>query len=223
MKKNRLYFGMLILMLVAVIIWAFYNMLNVGKQETSYRVSVVVENSNSDRWTSLRQGLEQAARDYNISLSFVSTGSFSPAMEEMDVVKKQVTNGANGIILQMNTDHAGQELEDLSGQTAVLLLETDVDPEGVYALVAPDNEEMGAALAQAVQSDFGPCRQARGNSCVQPEPALHAAALYGGIAGIARERCSRRVEPGRKGGEHQGRVLYVRAGQTGGHSDCTRQ
>lgn len=37
MKKNRLYFGMLILMLVAVIIWAFYNMLNVGKQETSYR------------------------------------------------------------------------------------------------------------------------------------------------------------------------------------------
>ena len=126
MKKNRLYFGMLILMLVAVIIWAFYNMLNVGKQETSYRVSVVVENSNSDRWTSLRQGLEQAARDYNISLSFVSTGSFSTAMEEMDVVKKQVTNGANGIILQMNTDHAGQELEDLSGQTAVLLLETDV-------------------------------------------------------------------------------------------------
>ena len=155
MKKNRLYFGMLILMLVAVIIWAFYNMLNVGKQETSYRVSVVVENSNSDRWTSLRQGLEQAARDYNISLSFVSTGSFSTAMEEMDVVKKQVTNGANGIILEMNTDHAGQELEDLSGQTAVLLLETDVDPEGVYALVAPDNEEMGAALAQAVQSDFG--------------------------------------------------------------------
>lgn len=116
---------------------------------------MVVENSNSDRWTSLRQGLEQAARDYNISLSFVSTGSFSTAMEEMDVVKKQVTNGANGIILQMNTDHAGQELEDLSGQTAVLLLETDVDPEGVYALVAPDNEEMGAALAQAVQSDFG--------------------------------------------------------------------
>lgn len=126
MKKNRLYFGMLILMLVAVIIWAFYNMLNVGKQETSYRVSVVVENSNSDRWTSLRQGLEQAARDYNISLSFVSTGSFSTAMEEMDVVKKQVTNGANGIILQMNTDRAGQDLEDLSGQTAVLLLETDV-------------------------------------------------------------------------------------------------
>ena len=116
MKKNRLYFGMLILMLVAVIIWAFYNMLNVGKQETSYRVSVVVENSNSDRWTSLRQGLEQAARDYNISLSFVSTGSFSTAMEEMDVVKKQVTNGANGIILQMNTDHAGQELEDLYDQ-----------------------------------------------------------------------------------------------------------
>ena len=40
MKKNRLYFGMLILMLVAVIIWAFYNMLNVGKQEKIGRAHV---------------------------------------------------------------------------------------------------------------------------------------------------------------------------------------
>ena len=133
MKKNRLYFGMLILMLVAVIIWAFYNMLNVGKQETSYRVSVVVENSNSDRWTSLRQGLEQAARDYNISLSFVSTGEPPPQWKD-GCGQKRVTNGSQRHCLRMNTDR-GQELEDLSGQTAVLLLETDVDPEGVYALV----------------------------------------------------------------------------------------
>ena len=55
MKKNRLYFGMLILMLVAVIIWAFYNMLNVGKQETSYRVSVV--GLPSDRGLSRQRGI----------------------------------------------------------------------------------------------------------------------------------------------------------------------
>lgn len=63
MKKNRLYFGMLILMLVAVIIWAFYNMLNVGKQETSYRVSVVSRTATataglpSDRGLSRQRGI----------------------------------------------------------------------------------------------------------------------------------------------------------------------
>lgn len=63
MKKNRLYFGMLILMLVAVIIWAFYNMLNVGKQETSYRVSVVSRTATatagllSDRDLSRQRGI----------------------------------------------------------------------------------------------------------------------------------------------------------------------
>ncbi len=79
-EEKDFIFGMLILMLVAVIIWAFYNMLNVGKQGRSYRVSVVVERgNNSDRWTSLRQGLEQAARDYNISLSFLCRrGAFPP-------------------------------------------------------------------------------------------------------------------------------------------------
>ena len=60
MKKNRLYFGMLILMLVAVIIWAFYNMLNVGKQETSYRLSrtaTATAGLPSDRGLSRQRGI----------------------------------------------------------------------------------------------------------------------------------------------------------------------
>ena len=63
-------------------------------------------------------------------------------MEEMDGSKSRSQNGANGIILQMNTDRAtgsGGSLRSDGGA----LLETDVDPEGApHALVAPDNEEM---------------------------------------------------------------------------------
>ena len=77
MKRNRLYFGILSLILLLIIAWASYSMLHVGKQEETHIVSVIVNDSNNDRWIALHQGLEQASDDYNIDLNFVSTGKFA--------------------------------------------------------------------------------------------------------------------------------------------------
>ena len=57
MKKNRLYFGMIIAFLVAIVVWTSYQMWNVGKEEEAHKVSVIVENSGLDRWSLLGQGL----------------------------------------------------------------------------------------------------------------------------------------------------------------------
>lgn len=154
-SRNRFYFGMLIAVVLTVIIWASYGMLNVGREEESYSVSVIVENSSSDRWTSLRQGLEQAARDYNIDLNYVSTGSFRNFDEECDAIDRELGNGAQGVIVQMVTSESGEEIDRVSTQASVVLLETDVKPEDLYTLVGPDNAGMGEAVAGAVKEDFG--------------------------------------------------------------------
>lgn len=155
MMRNKIYFGMLILILAAVITWTSYGMLNGGKTEESHSVSVIVNNSNNDRWIALRQGLEQAAKDYNIDLNYVSTGEFASVEEELALVNREVENGAEGIILQMiSSEEQGEYMTQLSGQTAVLLLESDIKPEGVLAVVGPDNFELGMALADAVKQEF---------------------------------------------------------------------
>lgn len=155
MKKNRLYFSVLILILLAIIGWASYSMLNVGKTEETHRVSVIVDNSNSDRWIALHQGLEQAADDYNIDLNFVSTGTFSSVEEQLALMNREVENGAEGIIVQLVGGADGLEkLEEVSAHAAVILLETDVTPEGVYAFVGPDNTAIGTALSDVIKQDF---------------------------------------------------------------------
>ncbi len=156
MKKNRLYFGMIIAFLVAIVVWTSYQMWNVGKEEEAHKVSVIVENSGLDRWSLMRQGLEQAARDYNIDLNYVSTSGFDGVSAELDVVRREIENGAKGIIVQMASGGNTEDIAEVAAKASVVLIETDVTPEDLYVVVGPDNIRMGTALAKAVTEDFGP-------------------------------------------------------------------
>lgn len=155
MKKNRLYFGMIIAFLVAIVVWTSYQMWNVGKEEEAHKVSVIVENSGLDRWSLMRQGLEQAARDYNIDLNYVSTSGFDGVSAELDVVRREIENGAKGIIVQMASGGNTEDIAEVAAKASVVLIETDVTPEDLYVVVGPDNIRMGTALAKAVTEDFG--------------------------------------------------------------------
>lgn len=155
MNRNRFYFGAVLLILLLIIVWTSYSMLSVGREEESHKVSVIVEDSGNDRWIALRQGIEQAARDYNIDVNYVSTGKFSAVEEQISLIDRELDNGAKGVIVQMFTSDAADEIADISAQAAVILLETDVVPEDLYAVAGPDNEAIGSAAAEAVKKRLG--------------------------------------------------------------------
>lgn len=155
MNRNRFYFGAVLLILVLIIVWTSYSMLSVGREEESHKVSVIVEDSGNDRWIALRQGIEQAARDYNIDVNYVLTGKFSAVEEEISLIDRELDNGAKGVIVQMFTSDAADDIADISAQAAVILLETDVVPEDLYAVAGPDNMAIGAAAAEAVKKRLG--------------------------------------------------------------------
>ncbi|MCM1143565.1 MAG: substrate-binding domain-containing protein [Blautia sp.] len=155
MTRNKLYFGISILVLAALIGWTFYSMLSGEEDEEPHLVSVIVNDSNNDRWIALRLGLEQAAKDYNIDLNYVSTGKFTNAEEEMALIYRELESGAEGIIVQMISGEETTDIADISTKASLVLLESDVTPEDVYALVEPDNVEIGRMLAESVKEDFG--------------------------------------------------------------------
>ena len=131
-KNNLIYLMALILVIIAFIAFATYGMLDGSKDEEWYPVSVIVENSSSDRFTSFREGLERGAEDYHIRLNVVSTGAFSGIEEEYQIIHREIDNGAKGVIV-----------------------ETDVEAEGMYAAILPQSYEMGEAVAEAVIADYG--------------------------------------------------------------------
>ena len=156
MNKNKFYFGALLLILLAITVWASYGVLNSGKNEEVHAVSVIVDDSNNDRWIAFQQGLDAAANDYQIDLNFVSTGELSSAEEEVALINRELENGAEGVIVQMvSSTVEAKDLEDISARAALMLIETDVFPEDVYSFAGTDNLSMGKALAEAIKEDLG--------------------------------------------------------------------
>lgn len=155
MNRNKIYFGLLMLILVIVIGGAVYEMLDAGKEEKPYTVSVILEDSNNDRWIAMRQGLEQAAQDHNLNLNYVFSGEFDDAEEEMELVVRELRSGTEGLIIQMAFDDAEMDvLGEAAAQTAVMLIESDVEPQGVYPVTGPDNTSIGTALGREVMQQI---------------------------------------------------------------------
>ena len=154
MKRRQIYFAGLILILVLIIFGVSAGMLFVNMEEEPNRVSVIVNDSNNDRWIAMRQGLEQAANEENIQLNYVSTGVLTSEEEQKALIDREVENGAQGVIVQLVSSVDPEQIfGQMDGSVAIMLLESDVDPEGVYALTAPDNRKIGTALAEAVIAD----------------------------------------------------------------------
>jgi ribose transport system substrate-binding protein len=155
-SKNKIYFEIVIFVLLIAIAWASYGMLNVGKKVKTHAVSVIVNNSNSDKWAAMREGLEQAAVDNHITLNFVSTEDIKDMEEEETLINRELENGADGLIIQMVSSYdVSDMISDISSKTAVVLIETDVAPEEVYTTVMPDNAAIGKAIGKAIIKDMG--------------------------------------------------------------------
>lgn len=162
MARNKVYFSVLIFILLLVIGWTSYSMLNVSIREESYQVSVIVNNSSSDRWILLRQGLEQAAEDYNVDLNFVSTGHYGNVEEQIRMIGTEIENGAQGVIVQMvSSDGLSDRMEGVAANTVLMLLETDINPEDIYGYTGPDNLEIGRALARTIKEEYGSTLQGK--------------------------------------------------------------
>lgn len=131
-----------------------------GMREDPVKVSVVVEDSGSGKWTAFLAGVEQAAKDTGIKINVVSTGRNMTVSQQYAIIKEEIASGAEGIILQVaNSSGTENMISDISSKAVLELVDTsasmDVDVEGKSACIAPDNIEVGRALANEVRIALG--------------------------------------------------------------------
>ena len=90
MKRNRVSVILFLIIIISVIGYSAYEMVNQGKDEDYISVSVIVNDSSNVRWDAFRTGLEQGAEDNHVHLNLVSTGTFQGAQEEHAIVKREL-------------------------------------------------------------------------------------------------------------------------------------
>ena len=156
MKRNNVHFVLVLLTLVVILIWSTVEMLHEDSEKEPYMISVIVSDSNDAHWVAMRDGLEQAAQNNNVILNYVSTSKFENIGDEFAVINRELERGVDGLILQLVDAGADSEiLSQIASRTALMLIETDVNPQELYAYTGPDNTELGIALTELIIDDFG--------------------------------------------------------------------
>ncbi|MCR5402269.1 MAG: substrate-binding domain-containing protein [Butyrivibrio sp.] len=131
-----------------------------GIHDEPVRVSVVLDDSGSERWSAFLAGLEQAGKDTGIRVSVVTTGKNTSISQQYAIVREEIASGAEGIILQVTNSEGTEEMiSDISSKAVLELVDTsasmDVDVEGKSACIEADNREVGRALANEVRIALG--------------------------------------------------------------------
>lgn len=154
-RDRRILRGVLLGLLMIILILLL--LLTGQRQEIRKNsVSVIVDNSSGNRWMALKEGMEAAAKDYDLRLNYVSTGKLWSNTAELELAAREIESGADGLIIQMYaSDGIGDRLEDIVPRDRCILLETDVVPEEYYQTVGPDNRKLGSVLAGQIRADFG--------------------------------------------------------------------
>ncbi len=121
-----------------------------NEEKPRIRLSVILEESDDDRLAGIKAGMEQAAKDNGCILNYPRTELLS-ATDERRLMEEELSQGAQGILLQpVSSDDMFEVLEQFSGRTQLLLLESDISQEGVYPAVTSDDYSLGESLANEV-------------------------------------------------------------------------
>lgn len=152
MKRNRVSVILFLIIIISVIGYSAYEMVNQGKDEDYISVSVIVNDSSNVRWDAFRIGLEQGAEDNHVHLNLVSTGTFQDAQEEQTIVKRELDGDADGVIVDPYSSEKDIILPAESAKP-VVLIETGIETDKLFNSVMTDHVKLGKSLADAVIKD----------------------------------------------------------------------
>lgn len=152
LHKKQLFILILIFLLVVIAVVLTYAYVNdTWKEEEVEKISVIVYGSNTDRWSTLRQGLGQGADDFHIEINFVTTSSENNFKEQKRLIEREMENGADGIILAAASSSSMDEtVKEIAEKLPVVTIETDVKNASALSYISADNYSMGLNIGRSV-------------------------------------------------------------------------
>ncbi len=122
-----------------------------NKKEDPFNISVIVYGSNSDRWATLKQGIDQGAADFGAQVNFVTMTTEDDADEQRKLLEREITNGADGIIMAAADSYSMKDaVEQAALSLPIVMVETNVENVVGIPYISADNYSMGLNIGRSV-------------------------------------------------------------------------
>lgn len=100
--------------------------------------------------STMRKGMEQAAKDLNVELRFLTPSEDNSAAEQVELLEREVAGAAPAILLiPSDRETLGSAVSAAAGKTTLVTLETDMSAWGAAAAISADHQALGEALGTA--------------------------------------------------------------------------
>ncbi len=130
--------------------------------ETVTRIAVIAKAVDSDFWHAVKSGVEAAATEYNVSVTFEGPENEGDFEAQNRLIADAVQSGADVIVLSAidyDKNAAAVDAAVRSG-TKVIAIDSGVNSSLVSQFIGTDNDEAGVAAARAAV-DFTPANGAK--------------------------------------------------------------
>ncbi len=116
------------------------------------RVAVIVKSVDSDFFQKMQDGVNSAATEYQVSVSFVGPEQEEDYTAQNTLIRQAVGNGVDAIVLSaVDYVRTAEAVDDaLRHGVKVITVDSGVQSNGVSQFVGTDNEQAGRTAAQIV-------------------------------------------------------------------------
>ena len=122
------------------------------------KVSVIVQNPDSNEWSAFKYGLAQAAEDQNIDVMIASTGKLVTSDDERKAIEQEIKKGADALIIQLvpRVD-AKETLKEIETDIPIMLVGSNKmtnRSQAIISAVEANQEKLGQAVVEEMLKDY---------------------------------------------------------------------
>lgn len=152
MRKNNILLLLLCMLLTAALCSC------AGGENDKKEIAVIVKAVDSDFWHTVKSGVESAATEYNVSVSFEGPENEEDYVVQNELIAKAVQNGADAIVLSAIDFEKSAETVDEAVRSGVkvVTIDSDVDSKQVSMFIGTDNFAAGRVAGEAAVKGFAP-------------------------------------------------------------------
>lgn len=153
-KQEKLLWTLMAGVLVVLFLLSSTDLIIKEKKTEIYPVSVIISDTSDDYYVNFRKGVDKAAEEYNVDVSFITLYEKGDAGQQMELVKREIDDGASAVVLiPVKPVECAKKLEDMVLNSPAVIMGNLFPNDRVQSGIAPDYQEEGRKLGQAIAAE----------------------------------------------------------------------
>ena len=148
-KKKKQTFIILLLLVILSFLLLLNDTLGHENDKRTYNISIITTGKNSESLMIMKQGIDQAASEMNVDISFVTLSEDNNAVEQTELITREIKNKADAIIISpVDYEKMAEPIESAMKIVPIILIESTVKSHNALQSISCDNYKLGVSLGE---------------------------------------------------------------------------